>query len=169
MESICMNISRFPVRRIVGVLALSGMALTGCRNLDQTQNGALLGGALGAGTGAIVGHQSGNRDKGALIGGLVGAAGGGLLGNARQKEQERDEALAHAQHAEWSRQASERAMTNNDVVRMTQAGVDDGVILSTLRNRGGRFDTGPDAIIELKRQRVSDRVIMAMQGTGLAH
>jgi len=164
-----MNTFRFPVRRFVAALALSGMALTGCRNLDQTQNGALLGSALGAGAGAIVGNQSGNRDKGALIGGLAGAVGGGLLGNARQKGQERDEALAHAQHAEWSRQASERALTNNDVVRMTQAGLQENLILSTLRNRGGRFDTGPDAIIELKRQRVSDRVIMAMQGTDLAH
>ena len=164
-----MNRSRFAVRRVVVVLALSGMGLAGCRNLNQTENGALLGSALGAGAGAIIGHQSGNRDKGALIGGLTGAAAGGLIGNARQTAQERDEAQDYAQHADWSRRATERAMTNNDVVRMTQAGVDDGVILSTLRNRGGRFDTSPDSIIMLKQQHVSDRVIMAMQGTGLAH
>ena len=163
-----MNSFRFTIRRLAGALILSGVVLSGCRNLNQTENGALLGGALGTATGAIIGHQSGQRDKGALIGGLAGAAAGGLMGNARQKEQERDEARAYAEHSEWARRSSERAMTNRDVVRMTQAGVDDGVILSTLRNRGGRFDTSPDSIIDLKKQHVSDRVIMAMQGTGLA-
>lgn len=47
-----------------------------------TQKGAGMGGLLGAGAGAIIGHQSGHTAEGALIGGAAGAAGGALIGNA---------------------------------------------------------------------------------------
>ena len=51
-----------------------------------TQQGAGVGAVAGAGLGAIVGHQSGNRDKGALIGGATGALGGALIGNSMKKK-----------------------------------------------------------------------------------
>jgi len=60
-------------------VVLAGMALLcGC---TATQKGALVGTAAGAGLGAIIGHQSGDRDKGAAIGALLGGAGGALAGN----------------------------------------------------------------------------------------
>jgi len=52
--------------------------LVGC---TTTQQGAVAGGALGAGTGAIIGHQSGHGGEGALIGAGVGAIAGGLIGH----------------------------------------------------------------------------------------
>ena len=36
---------------------------------------------MGAGAGAIIGHQSGHAKEGALIGAAAGAAGGALIGN----------------------------------------------------------------------------------------
>lgn len=51
-----------------------------------TQKGATIGTVAGAGVGAIIGHQSGNRDKGALIGGATGALGGALVGNTMKKK-----------------------------------------------------------------------------------
>lgn len=54
-------------------LVFAGCATSGRNN---TLGGTGIGVAAGAGLGAIIGHQSGNRDKGALI----GAAVGGLLG-----------------------------------------------------------------------------------------
>jgi phage tail tape-measure protein len=60
-------------------LILTGAALlTGC---TATQKGTLIGSAAGAGIGAIIGHQSGDRDKGAAIGALLGGAGGAVVGN----------------------------------------------------------------------------------------
>jgi hypothetical protein len=47
----------------------------------RAQEGALIGGALGAGTGAIIGNQSGHTGEGALIGGAAGALGGAVIGN----------------------------------------------------------------------------------------
>ena len=60
------------------------LGLAGCA--DNTGNGALIGGAAGAGLGAIIGNNShGRTAEGALIGGAVGAGGGALANKAREK------------------------------------------------------------------------------------
>jgi hypothetical protein len=66
--------------------------------------------------------------------------------------------VAHA-----NREAAARAVTNYDLVRMTQAGLGDDVIVSTLRARGVRLDLSPEALIALKQSGVSDRVLIAAQ------
>lgn len=62
---------------IVGV-ALIATTLSAC---TTTQKGAALGGALGAGAGAIIGNQSGKEGEGALIGAAGGALAGALIGD----------------------------------------------------------------------------------------
>jgi len=53
------------------------LALGGCANLNDTQQRALTGGAIGATGGAIIGAvTAGNPAAGAAIGGAVGAAAG---------------------------------------------------------------------------------------------
>lgn len=71
------------------ISAVAALALTNCGAPvgPNTQRGAATGGLLGAGAGAIIGHQSGHTLEGALIGGAAGAAAGGLYGNARDQEQ----------------------------------------------------------------------------------
>lgn len=69
---------------IIAALALANCAAPAGPN---TQRGAVTGGLLGAGAGAIIGHQSGHAGAGALIGGAAGAAAGGVYGNARDQEQ----------------------------------------------------------------------------------
>ena len=58
----------------------------------------MLGGLLGAGTGAIVGNQSDNAGAGTAIGAGLGALGGGLIGHAleenAQKTQQQSTPLA---------------------------------------------------------------------------
>lgn len=61
-----------------------GFSLLGC-NTTAREDGALLGGALGAGLGAIVGHQSGHAGEGALIGGAAGAITGAIVGDQYEK------------------------------------------------------------------------------------
>ena len=62
----------------VSVLLLS--AVLGC-NTTPTQDGAVVGGAVGAASGAIIGHQSGKQGEGALIGAGLGALVGALVGD----------------------------------------------------------------------------------------
>ncbi len=79
-----MSLAKIPL----ALSAAAGLALTGCTNPDGTTNntgtGALLGGVLGATTGAIV---SDGDKKGAIIGGIVGAGLGGAIGNQLDKQQ----------------------------------------------------------------------------------
>jgi uncharacterized membrane protein len=75
--------SYLPLFAIAGLIALPSCANQG----PNTQRGAITGGVLGAGAGAIIGHQSGNAGAGALIGGASGALIGGAVGkNKDQKE-----------------------------------------------------------------------------------
>lgn len=63
------------------VASLMLLALVACET-TPTQQGAVVGGALGAGAGAIIGNQShGRGGQGALIGGALGALTGALVGD----------------------------------------------------------------------------------------
>src|SRR4051812_50053306 len=74
---------------VVAACGIFGAGLVGCETKAGT--GALIGGAAGAGIGAIVGHNShGRTGSGALIGGAGGALGGALIGNEMDKQDKRD-------------------------------------------------------------------------------
>jgi len=60
-------------------IAASAWVLVGCQT--RAQEGALVGGGLGAGAGAIIGSTSGHAGGGALIGGAVGAVSGAVVGD----------------------------------------------------------------------------------------
>ena len=67
------------------VAALSFSSCSGPTG-PNTQRGAVVGGLLGAGAGAIIGNQSGHAGEGALIGAGAGALGGAAIGNAQDTE-----------------------------------------------------------------------------------
>ena len=78
----------------VAGLALAAVALSGCETMgtaaqSQTTQGAVLGGLLGAGTGAIIGNQTDHAGAGTAIGAGLGALGGGLIGNAMEENSRR--------------------------------------------------------------------------------
>lgn len=80
-------------RAVVMGCALSVVALAGCESLgtaaqSKTNQGALLGGLLGAGTGAIVGNQSDHAGAGTAIGAALGALGGGLVGRTLEEQRQ---------------------------------------------------------------------------------
>ena len=79
-----MKLIRFTVFGAVAAVALSNCAAPAGPN---TQRGIATGALLGAGAGAIIGHQSGRTGEGALIGAAAGGTAGGLYGNARDQEQ----------------------------------------------------------------------------------
>jgi osmotically inducible lipoprotein OsmB len=70
---------------VAGVLMLGAV---GCASqpLSTREEGTLGGGALGAGTGAIIGAAVGHPAAGALIGGGIGALGGFAVGNELQNQ-----------------------------------------------------------------------------------
>jgi len=72
------------VKKILAVaLALSGaLSVSGCYT-PQQQTGTLAGGAIGAGSGALIGSALTHGSAGgAIAGGLLGAGTGALIGNA---------------------------------------------------------------------------------------
>jgi hypothetical protein len=84
-------------KSIIGALfaAIFGVAmlLAGCTGAPLTtrEKGTLLGGAVGAGGGALVGSAVGAPGAGAAIGGVLGAGTGYVVGNHLQNEQYRHE------------------------------------------------------------------------------
>lgn len=70
-------------------VATSAMLATSCstvRSMNNTQKGAVIGTAGGAGVGAVIGGKAGNTALGALIGGAVGGVAGGLIGRKMDKQ-----------------------------------------------------------------------------------
>ena len=61
----------------MGVIAAA--LIFGACNTTPVQDGAIVGGAIGAASGAILGHQFGKQGEGALIGAGVGALTGALI------------------------------------------------------------------------------------------
>ena len=69
---------------ITFIFLLSCFTITGCAT-QGAQDGAVLSGLLGAGAGAIIGHQSGDAGEGALIGAGFGAITGAIIGDSVEK------------------------------------------------------------------------------------
>jgi hypothetical protein len=132
---------------------------------NDTLGGTFVGGALGAITGAAVSGKK-NRPENALIGAGIGAITGNLFGQAKDRNDEYRTASGRAVVGQMNQQAAAAAVTNNDLVAMTRAGVSEDLIISTMRSRGARMDLSPQALISLKQQGVSDRVVLAAQDFG---
>lgn len=155
------------MRRSIATLAAGGclcLATGSCQTMNATQSTALAGSGLGAVAGAVIGGEGGHAAGGALAGAAIGAIAGGLVGNAEDLRAERDAAILQAAYVEQQR----AALTNLDVIRLAQGGVSDDVIVGAIASRGGRFDLGPDGLIQLRASGVSDRVIVAMQRPAFA-
>lgn len=64
---------------LLSLMAIMMLVYSGCTN---TQQGAVIGGAVGAGSGYLIGDSNGdNGATGAVVGGVVGAGAGGLIGH----------------------------------------------------------------------------------------
>ena len=69
-------------------------------------------------------------------------------------------------------QGAEAPLTNAAVVKLVRAGFSEKAVITIIRSRPTRFDLSPDRLIELKKNRVTEKVILAMlareQATELA-
>lgn len=140
------------------VALVACLMLSGCAT--NTGTGALAGGAAGAGLGALVGSATGNAGAGAAIGAAAGALAGGAIGNSVDAQEQRNRELIQAQ---LGRQIAAGAARKEEVISMTQAHVDEALIVTYVQRNGMAVPlTGAD-IIYLQQNGVSSRVIQAMQ------
>ena len=158
---------------------VSGLALsTGCESLPGSKptQGAVIGGATGAGVGAVIGGES-HRAAGAIIGGVLGAAGGYVIGANSDKILGRDQNDAEAvgRSAQTSPVNAEQALrartadinkdgyvTLDEVVAMKDAGFSDREMLNRLEATGQIFDLTTESRRFLRDHGVSEYVITEM-------
>jgi hypothetical protein len=141
-------------RWLGGVMILG---LCGCSSMNNTESGALGGGAIGAGTGALLGSMTGHAGAGAAIGAGVGAVTGGLIGHSEDRAEARQKQAA----AEWA--AQNPPLTLEGVVDMTQRHISDDIIVRQMEVTRSYYNLRPEDIAYLKSQGVSDRVVYTMQ------
>ena len=133
----------------------------GCASPHYADRGALFGGLTGAGVGALVGDAAGNGGAGAVIGTAVGALTGAAVGDSIDADLARSKAEIEAR---MGRQM-QGAVTAQDVVAMTQAGLSDDVIVTHIRASGTAQPLAVNDLIHLRNMGVRDLVINAMQQT----
>jgi hypothetical protein len=139
------------------------LALCGCRSPYYADQGALFGGLTGAGVGALVGNAVGNTGAGAAIGAGVGALSGAAVGGALDDVEARNQAMIAQQMAAAGQQAPVGAVSPNDVVQMTRAGVSPDLIANHVRANGTTGPLQAADLVYLSQEGVSRDVIAAMQ------
>ena len=102
---------------VFGAIMLATMACH-AQSITPLEEGALGGGVLGAGTGAIIGAAVGRPGAGALIGGGIGALGGLAVGNAMQNQQAQQQQTA--QQISQQQQEIEQQRREIEQIRQTQ-------------------------------------------------
>jgi hypothetical protein len=156
----------------IGVVLLAAVSLAstpGCATKAGT--GALIGGAAGAGIGAIIGHNSHDRaGSGALIGGAVGAIGGAIVGNEMDKsdrkkaEEERYDNRRDSYRDDRTAYTSAR-VTQSDVISWSNRGMRDSEIIDRISRSGTVFHLSSSDENQLRDARVSEEVIREMKDT----
>jgi uncharacterized protein YcfJ len=140
------------------------LPVMGCQSSpNRAPEGALIGGLIGAGAGAIIGNQGKDRDQGrtegALIGGAVGALTGALAGSQMQKQP-----AAAKQTPAQTQAMNPSQMSIQQIVDLSSQGINEDVIVDKIHLSNSRFNLSADDINYLKQNGVSQKVINAMQG-----
>jgi outer membrane protein OmpA-like peptidoglycan-associated protein len=73
---------------LVAGAVLVAIVAGGCKSMNKTKKGAIIGTAGGAGLGAIIGKASGNTALGTVIGAAVGGVTGTIIGKKMDKQAE---------------------------------------------------------------------------------
>lgn len=144
---------------LLQMVLLTALA-AGCRSPYYADQGALFGGLTGAGVGALVGDAVGNTGAGAVVGAGVGALSGAAIGSGLDEVEAKNRAMIEAR---IGRPVAAGAVTFEDVVAMTRAGVDEELIVNHVRANGAARPPQTADLIMLQQQGVGKRVIGALQ------
>jgi hypothetical protein len=148
---------------------LAGVAAagSGCASMNNTDKGALAGGAFGTAAGAVVGAATHHPLLGAVVGGATGTAVGAVAGNAEDKAEARQKDAANAYALAQAQQAQQR-LGIADIIGMTRSGQSDVIIINQIRTTRSTFQLTASDLDMLKQNGVSDRVIAEMQAARAA-
>jgi hypothetical protein len=145
---------------------LAALFAPGCQSTDSnTAKGTITGGLLGAGMGTIIGGASGNPAAGAALGAGVGALSGAAIGSSIDEAEARNRALIEAQ---LGRQIAPGAVSVGEVISMTQARVNEDLIITHIRKHGMAATPTANDLILMKQSGVATRVMQMMQNTPVA-
>jgi outer membrane protein OmpA-like peptidoglycan-associated protein len=75
-------------KRLILSISIVAILLAGCKSMNKTQKGAVIGTAGGAAMGAVIGKAAGNTALGAIIGATVGGVTGAIIGKKMDKQAE---------------------------------------------------------------------------------
>lgn len=121
--------------------------------------GILAGTTVGAGSGALVSGGSG-----AWIGGAVGAVGGGLIGYALDSQDRK--VMERSSPRTVDRMDRGEPLTINDVIKLSQNGVDEDSIIRYMRDTNSSYSLSQAQIRRLQDAKVSEKVIQYMIDSG---
>lgn len=154
------------------------LAPMGCQQLPggPREQGTVIGGAGGAVAGAALAR--GNPLLGALVGGALGAGGGYLIGAHvdRVRNNDSDGAIEAARRAQTEPATAEQAraattadinqdgfVTMDEIIAMDRAGFSDDEMLQRLRATGNIFELTPEQEEYLVARGVNRDVVVAMR------
>lgn len=75
-------------RQFTLMLVLVGLMAGGCKTMNRSQKGAVIGAAGGGAIGGVIGRSLGNTAMGAIIGAAAGGAAGAVIGRKMDKQAE---------------------------------------------------------------------------------
>ncbi len=76
------------IRQLAAVLVLTGLMAAGCKSLNRTQKGGVIGAAGGGAIGGVIGRAMGNTAAGVIVGAAVGGVTGAVIGRKMDKQAE---------------------------------------------------------------------------------
>lgn len=87
------------MRKVIAIVVVAFMSVSffGCKTLNKSQKGAIIGAGAGGAVGAGVGKAAGNTALGAIIGATVGGVAGGIIGRQMDKQAEEIEQIPGAE------------------------------------------------------------------------
>jgi outer membrane protein OmpA-like peptidoglycan-associated protein len=74
------------IQKTLTSIAAVAIILAGCKSMNKTQKGAIIGTAGGGAVGAVIGKAAGNTALGAIIGATVGGVTGAVIGHKMDKQ-----------------------------------------------------------------------------------
>ena len=126
--------------------------------------GLTIGALMGALTGAAIGENNNKPLAGAAIGTAVGALAGAAIGDSVDHDVARQQAYRQQYH----HHVVSQAMSVDQVIHLTRAGVSDSVIVTQIHTHGIAHRLQSNDLIIMKQSGVSDVVIQSMQTARLA-
>lgn len=155
----------------ISIFLCAGLLIfsSGCQGANtRATEGAVIGGILGGAAGGIIGHQSRHAGEGAAIGVAAGAITGAIVGSQVPKSSQQEATPAQPASAPQPAQPAQSANPNQislqQIVDLSQQGVDENVIIDKIRLTNSRYSLDQADISYLQQKGVSQKVVDVMQG-----